>query len=491
MGQETNRAEKVGFFKRIRKNPVVRAINRFLRSPYFLLFLAIYSIATNIFAIEIYTYTAIVGIATYVVIFSSDFLPLIPMFAFSYLSPSGNNNPANNNASIFSFSGKGKYLLIILGVFIFFTLIRLIFDKEIGFVSIKKKKFKLFKGIIFVSVAFLLSGVLSDNYREIAIRNITFVGLELASLFLLYFFFSFTVKWKKVSGEYFCIMATYLAVVTVVELVNIYRVYEVISNSGVINKDKLSTGWGKSNNLGCMLAMTLPCIFLFVRNRKYGFLLLPLATLVLIATVFTLSRASIIFSAVAFFVGCYASIFNKRYGIRNIITLCLLIGGTVALYILFKNNFATLFKNLLKKGMDNNGRFEIYEKAIAQFLQKPIFGLSFYLPDFNIRGWKNTALSSILPPLMHNTIIQILASCGVVGIVAYLFHRVETIIILIKRFTEAKFFIALSVFGLLLMSLLDCHIFNLGPGLYYALALVFIENARKPKRKPADADKKE
>jgi len=72
-------------------------------------------------------------------------------------------------------------------------------------------------------------------------------------------------------------------------------------------------------------------------------------------------------------------------------------------------------------------------------------------------------------------VVQLLVSAGVVGLVAYLAHRVDTVVFFLKRRSRENSFIACSIIVLLITSLLDCHFFNLGPVLFYSAALAFAE----------------
>ena len=69
-----------------------------------------------------------------------------------------------------------------------------------------------------------------------------------------------------------------------------------------------------------------------------------------------------------------------------------------------------------------------------------------------------------------------LASCGIVGMGAYLIHRLQTYRLILRNRSTEKTFIGLAVLALLICSLFDCHFFNVGPGLFYSMALAFAEN---------------
>ena len=63
-----------------------------------------------------------------------------------------------------------------------------------------------------------------------------------------------------------------------------------------------------------------------------------------------------------------------------------------------------------------------------------------------------------------------------IGVRAYLFHRVQTLVMLFKRPVYAKFIMALSILAMLLICFMDCHFFQCGPSaIFYSVLLLFIE----------------
>jgi O-antigen ligase len=97
-------------------------------------------------------------------------------------------------------------------------------------------------------------------------------------------------------------------------------------------------------------------------------------------------------------------------------------------------------------------------------------------------GWIWADLDSfvnVFPGRWHNTVVQLLASCGIVGLAAYLFHRVQTVRLFLQNRTVENVYIAISILALLGMSLLDCHFFNIGPAMIYSCMLAFAENKTK------------
>ena len=48
--------------------------------------------------------------------------------------------------------------------------------------------------------------------------------------------------------------------------------------------------------------------------------------------------------------------------------------------------------------------------------------------------------------MYHNTIIQMIASCGVVGILAYIFHVAQGVVLMFRRFSIERLFYFFVVF---------------------------------------------
>ena len=117
-------------------------------------------------------------------------------------------------------------------------------------------------------------------------------------------------------------------------------------------------------------------------------------------------------------------------------------------------------------------RGEIYNYGINQFLENPIFGVGYFKLDIFESPYLSTG---IVPSRYHNTFVQLLASTGSIGLLAYLYHRFVTLKVTLKGFNTEKAFIFISILGLLLTSLLDCHLFNLGPTMEYSTLLLLLE----------------
>ena len=95
-------------------------------------------------------------------------------------------------------------------------------------------------------------------------------------------------------------------------------------------------------------------------------------------------------------------------------------------------------RNFLNFGFFDNGRFALWEASWKSFLQNPIFGVGFYHTCDGLgSGYAG------LHCLSHNTVLQLLGSCGVVGMAAYAYHRYTTYRLFFAKFNHLAFFMGI------------------------------------------------
>lgn len=477
-------------YQKIKNSKAINFINNIFSSPWGIAIIGAVSLLCYLLEIETVLYVFVAFLVVYMCLFANDFLILMPIFVFCYISPSTKNNPGISTQSMFYGAG-GIIIACVVVIAIISVLLRIGFDKNMGYKKLFTQKRSLIIGMCLLGIAYLISGIFSKNYAEIAGRNLVFALLQFISVILLYFIFTATIDWKNVRKDYFAWLGVIMGIVVCLQVVNIYITAGVIQN-GVINRSKIFTGWGIYNNIGALVSMSIPFAFYLACKKKHSYIYLILATILLIGLIFTCSRGSIV-GGVFIYIFSFIVTFIKAEDKKVFrISCAVLIGLAIVLGLIFYKEIAELFAKvptIIKNTQDNSiafndsSRFKLYEKGFYSFLHNPIFGESFYPTEFVPYGYsKVEAFSNFFPPRWHNTIIQILSSCGIVGMLAYAFHRFQTIKLIFKNPNTEKSFIGLSILALLLMSLLDCHFFNIGPVLIYSMALAFAENIGKNKQ---------
>ncbi len=461
--------------RRHRQIAAAARVRQFVFSKSFILLIGAIAASANLLSLELAAYTVYIGFAVYIAVFGQDFLPLVPIVIFAYITPSADSNPGRNAASVFYPANGGTYLICLLALFAGSVVIRLWMDPELGGKRFLRAKRKLLPGMLALGAAYMLSGIGSQGYSDNGAKNLIFGFIQFLSVFLLYFLLTGGVKWEKVSRDYFAWTGVAVGLVLLTQIGGIYLNGNLFADGSIL-RSRIFTGWGMYNNIGALLAMMVPFPFYFACRRQRGWRYVLLGSAFLLGVVLTCSRGSILGAGVAY---CVSFLIALRYG-KNKRTNCAAFLGVcisaVACLLAFHGELGTIFRDMLSKRLNPQSRDVFFVEGIRQFLKYPVFGGSFYPIDFVPWDWSSLeAFSSVFPPRWHNTVIQLLAGCGIVGILAYGVHRLQTLKLFLRAPSLQKTFIGLSLLVLLGTSLLDCHFFNVGPTLFYSMALAFAE----------------
>lgn len=456
----------------MRGGPLINRINRFLATPEYIVVIALLTVLSNILSMELIVYSIFTMVFVYVCIWGGDVLPLMPIFVCCYIAPSTANNPGRNEQSVFFAGHGGIYIACLGGLIAAAVIYRVIRDRRTFF----NKKYKLLIGMLILLGAYLLGGLGSPGYRDTAAKNLLIALLEGGSIIVPYFLFSGGVNWKEVRKDYFAWIGFCLGGVLMCQILWAYLTADVVID-GVIHRGNIYTGWGIHNNLGGMLAIMIPFAFYLATKYHRGWIGTVVGSAFLIGVVLSCSRNAIITGSAIYLVCVILMLYYARNRKGNTIAIVTCICVTVLTLTIFHRQILTLFSDLLDQGLSPNSRDSIYYEGLKLFAQHPIFGVSFFSPGYEPWGWSTTAgFTGFFPPRWHNTIIQLLASCGIVGLGAYLFHRVQTVCLFLRGHSKEKTFIGCSMLVLLICSMFDCHFFNIGPTMFYAMALAFMEN---------------
>jgi hypothetical protein len=456
--------------------PFFSWISAFIHSKWFVFCLAVFCAVSNVLGYDYYFYMAVAGIAIYISVFGKDYLPYIPLMIFSYIAPSIKNNPSKSENSIFLLNNGGKTLIIMGCAVAVFLLIRLIFDREIGFSNAVKTKYKLLGGMVFLGISYLVSGLGSAMLEGFETKNLIFAGIQFLAMVIPYLVISFGVKWNKVVKDYLAFTVICFSLVVSVQIIFAYLTNGVIVD-GKPENAFIFSGWGVNTNMGAMVTLAIPFAFYYLAKDKNVIISNIIILFLFFVNVLSLSRNSILVGGLLYVI-CQIAVFSKSKKISTKIITALFIILLLTGVYLFNHYVFNMFGFSFANGLNSNGRDEIYKHAVETFYSYPLLGGGFYGINSTLHpsevGW-----NAFFPRMWHNNILQVLATGGLVCFIAYLVHRIQTIKLYMKKPTIENAFIALSLLALLLMSLLDCYFFQLGPMLFYSSALAFIEH-RKP-----------
>lgn len=450
--------------------PSTEVIHSHIASPNFCIIIMTLAALAHILCLELPVYILFFLIAIYICLFDLDLLGLMPIMVACYITPSAQNNPGRNPQSVFS-GDQGMVLGIFAICLVLALLFRIIRDRKQFF----QKPGKCFWGIVALCGAYFLSGVGSDAYPKYLANNLLFALMQSACLFLPYWLFSRGVDWKNTQRDYFAWMCFAAGGILSAEILWSFCTQNVIYD-GVIIRQRIFTGWGMYNNIGFLLAFMIPSAFYLATKYRKGWLGTVVGSLYLICLFLTCSRGSIIGGFVIHAACVVIMLRYARNKKHNFIAWAVVFALVAIVLIVFPRQILRLFSQLIAKGTDPSSRDSIYLEGLRLFTQNPVFGVSFFSPGF--QAWDFSTLesfSALIPPRWHNTVVQLLASCGCVGFGAYVWHRVQTVRMLLSQHHKEQVFIGCSVVVMIFCSLLDCHFFNLGPTLLYSAALAWAE----------------
>ena len=464
--------------------------NQFLYSPFCIILLGIMTFAAFAYSKELLFYGFVTAYALYVIAFCHDLSPIMPLFLFCYVTPSLSNNPGMSEDGIF-YGTSRIIILCYAAIVIIALLIRITFDQSIGWAKLFKMRRSLLGGMLALGAAYLISGIGSQYFFQDLYRNTFFALIQFLSIFFLYFVFSATVDWKKFNFDYFAWSGLVAGFVVLAELAWLYVTQEVWID-GAISRDMLYTGWGTYNNMGAIITTAIPFAFYLAQRKKFSSAYLIIVLVLNIGTLFSCSRSSIVFAALVTLLS-YVYTFVKTENKKEFaITSVLLAVSFTAAAVILRERVADVFQHIppIAESIDgetifgDSGRLEIYREGLKRFLQKPIAGQGFFSHDYDFYEFSTVeSFSNFFPPRLHNTIIQILSTCGIIGILAYAYHRTQTVCLLVKKRSIENVYIGIYLLGLLGMSLLDCHFFNVGPTLFYSIALAVAEFSQSKKER--------
>ena len=460
--------------KTLDRSSVMERFNRFLYSRWYLIAVTLLAIVGNVLSLELFVYSIFALIIAYVCIYGRDLLPLMPLFILAYIIPSSRNNPGCKEDTIFTLA-HGGILIICLAVLIGASLLyRVIRDRKRFF----GRKYTLLPGILLLMLAYMVGGIGSGTSLSVQGKSAFFGFMQGCAILVPYFLFCGGVDWEKVDKEYFSWIGVSVGCVLLVEILWLYLTANVIID-GSIERDNLYTGWGICNNIGGMLIMMIPFAFHLSLKRYYrNWFGVLVASAFLLGAYFTCSRAAMIIGT-GIYLLCFFLMLRYAEDRKHPTLMFLFFVICLVLIVVVRwDRIKELFEFILKRGLKLSKRDIVYPNGFKLFLENPLLGTTFYPPaeiapyDFS----SSEAFSSFYPARWHNTVIQLLACCGLFGLVAYLLHRVQTLKVFFKPSSPEKLFAACSVLVLLIASLVDCHFFNIGPVLFYSMALAFGEN---------------
>ena len=334
-----------------------------------------------------------------------------------------------------------------------------------GFNPIKNKYFIPFLAF---SVTFFTAGMFSGNRQG---KDLIISLLEFVAFFVVFYLLYIGLRRESFDKllDYFVYIAAVCSVILMFELLDVFLRSDSVIINGSINKGSVTFGWGISNNMANSLSMLIPLLILGAMRalrKRIAVVYLCLASLTLLATVITLGRASVLVGGVGYIVALAIACFSGNHKKMCRIAALVVAVGVLAVLVLFYDKIMTIFNSFVVNGFNDNGRYGFWRYFYNAFKEAPVFGNGFYHFYY---GYQHTTFA---PTFAHNTIMQLLGSMGVVGLVSFLVYRAFTFIPFFKKFTLTKLFLFGSCAVLIFESWIDNFIFLITPTFVYNVCII-------------------
>ena len=471
---ETRRQTIAARLAAARKAPAVAHLNAFFEGPVYPAFYAAVVLLTSLTGIEIFFFIFTTLIIVYTTLFCEDTKPLLTpvvmlVYAISWqhtFQPPYNSQFLSSPLSLATIGACGG---ILAAVFMF----RLIVFPPVR--NFFKSRTYLGGGLILFAAALVVNGLFYFNGKSV---QDALLGLLLAFSFLfLFIYFYNTLRIGKDGALYFAYLFALVTAVILIQIAKVYLFDGVLREDGSINKDAVIMGWGSPNKVGVMLAMYLPAGFYLAYKCRHGWLWYLFAFVQTGGICLTLCRsAMLVGAAVTVAAAVVLSVVKspQRTVIRAVNLAAVLAG--IVLAVLFFDRIREMFSLLFERGFSDSGRFFIWKNGLQNFLREPLFGVGFYAPIvFDDPSWTYGFENWFLPDMYHNLFIQTIACCGLIGMLALVYHLAQVLSALTCRPTPERFFYFGTVVMILGTAMFENHIFHILPALLYSVVLLLWE----------------
>ena len=264
----------------------IHAINRFYRSNFYILFIGLLTVLSEIFGWELpvyYLYVILGGVIP--LFFCEDMISIIAPFSFGYFTVSLKHQNVNEGVGVTLFTSEFMiHLWILIALIALCFITRFIFDYKKG-KRIHASKNML--GFLILALTFIPGGLFTEKY---GIHSVLFGLGVVASFAIPYFSAYFLVDFEKEKKDYFARVLVGAGFVLIAEVLFAYFSHFDAILDGTFSGEMVRTGWGVKNNVGAMMVFTLPAPIYLALKHKRPFFYLGLNLLFFLSTMICQSR---------------------------------------------------------------------------------------------------------------------------------------------------------------------------------------------------------
>jgi len=485
----------MSIFDKLREeNPAIRVLVKFQKSIFYPIIFGIICVISSLNEVNIYV-PLIWALSVSVVfgaIFNDDLKVFIVPFLMIYyaIGMDYEKSFVMTNGNIWArFDTKGLLHFLICGLLmVSFLIYRLIVSGALK--NIFKKRTSFLIGILALDVVFIINGVFSEHW---VLESLLFGALNAAVITLVYLVFIGIFRTSTNFVPYLCkIMVCFGYMVFAQIIILCYKLClndmlfrrndlgEIIS----IARSNIVLSWGVSTIIGAVISLAIPAAFYLARNHKFGVFFYISAFVFWGSTFITNTRSAILCGFIAIVVSifiCWKGGRNEK--INRITTVsAALIGIAIITALIITLDLKAIVEEIcqiFRFDGDSSGRVGIWKRGLENFFSDPVLGTGFAYGELS----KDIPFDNLYSNMYHNIIVEMLASVGVVGLLALIIHVFGILKILFSKVSGDKSLLLLTPLLVLAMSMFDNFFFYPNIQIVYvaflAAAEIYNENGKK------------
>lgn len=335
---------------------------------------------------------------------------------------------------------------VVLGVSILFFVVGIVIFliRQLYINKVCVKKGKMFWPFVVALVAYLIGGIW--GYFNI-LNAVIITAMTCATYFLYWIAINFSHNLKEYINYFFIA----LGIVLGFQLIISYAFVEEKFSIAILSKSVIWIGLQNINIVTTYFILAMLSTFQLALRHKYDYLISLGAMMFALCAYFTYCRMGVL---IAFIIMCIALVYVFAKSRNKQIFLYIGIVGAfvLAISLIFKfDDISKIFNHYLTYGFSSNGRDVLYSFCMEKFLDSPVFGVGFTTTDHV--PFMAGDIDNII--LAHNTPLQYLTSCGIVGTLIISYYYYSRWKVALTKFNEFKFWNVLSLLVIALQGITD------------------------------------
>ena len=455
-------------------NYCINQFSKFMDTLYFALALVGVELFCYYLELDLLIIVLVSLLVSFTLLFKKDLSCLLFIFLCMGSMISYGNSPGNSVVESNYYFQPGVYITCIIAVAIPVTIaiVKCVLNLAKG----NFKNTPLLISIFGLCIVLLINGIFSDLYKPLD---------ALFGVFMVFFFGVFFIaiapqmKINKTNILNVSRQVTIYALVPIVELI-VYYIMSFFNGMSFDSRTLIFLGWGNRNTLGLLFLLCLCFIVALISLEEKKAIKIcgyVIGVLTILGVVFSFSRQAYVCAGILVILYVLYILLHLT-GKKKIVCFVYLgvisVSAITAFVLLFVKGF---FETLTSDEMITfgDGRIYLWSRAIETFISNPIFGGGFYY----LGGDPKVQLSNVMPLCCHNTILQMLSACGLIGLLVYIAYRAVSVKTIIKNFDKYKVYPILGLGVILITSLLDIHLFDLFGSAFYCILLAMAISSKE------------